>query len=88
MRRQIPEEYEAQRLKLKKKNLIFENQYEVEFEIGNHHIDLQKFSMSKDGYPINNQFTCFFRLKDPKEHQFKIGDIIDSVEFTADKWFK
>lgn len=83
-----PAEFEAQFDKLKRKKLLFGDLYEVEFEIGNHHIELQNFKTDKEGYPINNQFTCFFRIKEPGRHPFKMGDVISHVEFVADKWFK
>ena len=53
----------------------------VEFEVGNHYQELEEYTMQDNFTKLYAQYTSFVRLKMPCDHNYKIDQIVESVDF-------
>ena len=83
----FPDVFSKREKYLRKKGLLLQDFFELEFEVGNHYQQIEKnYRVTKNGYHMNNQFTAFVRLKAGTE--FQISDIVDKVHFKKHPTFR
>jgi hypothetical protein len=81
-------------MKLKAKNLLFSDQTQVEFEVGNYYKrklkGAREVKMQDTTKSLCHEFTVFFRIKYPKDQNSKLAatKVLESVEFNPHPSYK